>query len=439
MKNIYKSGLAGVFLFMFIAQPVAAFCTWGIMPPEREYEPVDATEVFISYEDGIQTLVLKPEWQGNAKEFAIVYPTPSKPEVNEAPKWIFDELDTATNPWPDVIFMADDEAVFSTKAANEAGTVAVVEEKQVGEYEVTVLTATDADDLVEYLEDNGYNYTKDDASKVEYYVAQGGFYFIALKVDMKELDFPLPLMPAVKGGEDSQKVSIMPRFFGELSPIQIAFKADIAQLPMRTLKSQMPEMTFDLYTLSERALFVPGVDTVYSNIVDAEFLSKTKSLQNYNPKGKWMVRQEVRFNPAKSDADLYLKQATTNDFTTVTPGTQVRFDPSELVSSTGVLAGTRGQVVYTDGHVVALFARSLAIGSVGEDVRRLQQLLNDEGFVVSDTGAGSKGSESTYFGNKTKTALIRYQNFYRSDILTPVGLSVGTGYFGPSTIKHINR
>ena len=44
-----------------------------------------------------------------------------------------------------------------------------------------------------------------------------------------------------------------------------------------------------------------------------------------------------------------------------------------------------------------------------------------------------------YFGNLTKQALVRYQNAFRTQILTPVGLSQGTGFFGPSTIKHINN
>jgi peptidoglycan hydrolase-like protein with peptidoglycan-binding domain len=72
-------------------------------------------------------------------------------------------------------------------------------------------------------------------------------------------------------------------------------------------------------------------------------------------------------------------------------------------------------------------------------VLELQRILNDEGFIVSTEGAGSPGNETTYFGDRTKQALIKYQNFYRAEILTPVNLTSGTGYFGPSTIAFINR
>jgi hypothetical protein len=465
----------GAFLFLFTATQALAFCTWGFVPQEREYQPLDATEVFISYEDGVQTLVLKPEWQGNAKEFGIVYPTPGKPEVTEGPTDLFWQLEEATNPFVVPNIMLDDSDMIMMAGAEsvEEKTVTVVEEKQVGEYAVTVLTATDADDLVEWLEDNDYNYSKDDADKVAYYVEQTGFYFVALKVDAEHFDeFPRPMPVEVDGGigdgavpldeliaaesteidteeEESvvediavSKLSIAPGewFWGELSPIQISFETDRVQLPMRTLKSDMPQMTFDMYTLSDQPLYVPGVDTVWSNLVDSTFLKKVPSLNDYAPKAKWLMRQEVRFNPSQSDEDLYLTEATTNKFMTIDPGSQVRFNPSELDTDTGIIAGTRGKVVRTDGEGNAFtFTRSLTLGAVGSDVLELQKLLNAEGFTISESGAGAPGSETTYFGNRTKQALIKYQNFYRADILTPVNLTSGTGYFGPSTIGFVNR
>lgn len=229
-------------------------------------------------------------------------------------------------------------------------------------------------------------------------------------------------------------------FFGELSPLQISFATDQVQLPMRTLKSDMPNMTFDMYTLGDRAMFVPGVNTVWSNLVDAEVLAQASSLNQYEPKAKWLIRQEINFDPSKSLEDLYLDQVDTNEFTTVTAGAQVRFNPGELDLQTGIIPGIRGKVMYTDGTGSALkFTRSLNIGSVGEDVRALQKLLNAEGFAVAETGAGSIGNETAYFGSRTQQALIKYQNFYRADILTPVGLTYGTGYFGPSTMAFINK
>jgi len=85
-----------------------------------------------------------------------------------------------------------------------------------------------------------------------------------------------------------------------------------------------------------------------------------------------------------------------------------------------------------------LFTRDLSIGSTGEDVRQLQKLLNNLGHTVAIDGAGSSGNETTYFGDATKHALTRFQDSRRAHILTPLGLTEGTGYFGQSTIDDIH-
>ena len=47
------------------------------------------------------------------------------------------------------------------------------------------------------------------------------------------------------------------------------------------------------------------------------------------------------------------------------------------------------------------------------------------------------GQETTYFGPITAAALARFQEKYRDQILTPNGLTRGTGILGPATIRFI--
>ncbi|MDO8492633.1 MAG: peptidoglycan-binding domain-containing protein [bacterium] len=76
------------------------------------------------------------------------------------------------------------------------------------------------------------------------------------------------------------------------------------------------------------------------------------------------------------------------------------------------------------------FTRDLTIGSTGEDVRNLQWFLNANGFQVASSGAGSSGSETTYFGNLTRVALGKFQ--------ASKGIAPTAGYFGPKTRAVVN-
>lgn len=84
------------------------------------------------------------------------------------------------------------------------------------------------------------------------------------------------------------------------------------------------------------------------------------------------------------------------------------------------------------------FTRNLVMGSTGADVKELQKFLNAQGFLVAVVGLGSPGNETTYFGGLTKTALIRFQDAHKQEILAPVGLTKGTGFFGSSTRNKVH-
>ena len=81
-----------------------------------------------------------------------------------------------------------------------------------------------------------------------------------------------------------------------------------------------------------------------------------------------------------------------------------------------------------------LLARNLRVGMTGEDVRMLQVLLNSAtSSRIASEGSGSPGNETTYFGNKTKAAVVAFQEQYAAEVLTPAGLSRGSGFFGNLT------
>jgi peptidoglycan hydrolase-like protein with peptidoglycan-binding domain len=52
------------------------------------------------------------------------------------------------------------------------------------------------------------------------------------------------------------------------------------------------------------------------------------------------------------------------------------------------------------------------VGMVGDNVRTLQKFLNANGYIITESGPGSVGNETSYFGLLTKKALQKFQTDY---------------------------
>jgi len=84
-------------------------------------------------------------------------------------------------------------------------------------------------------------------------------------------------------------------------------------------------------------------------------------------------------------------------------------------------------VLATPAHAASCPAltRSLQVGSNGADVKALQMFLNSNASTqIAASGAGSPGSETTYFGGLTKAAAIKFQ---AANGVSPIGI------VGPAT------
>ena len=107
------------------------------------------------------------------------------------------------------------------------------------------------------------------------------------------------------------------------------------------------------------------------------------------------------------------------------------------------LAGLYKQVIalqFRLSECVEVLNSDLSEGMNTPDVFSLQQALNSSTFTrVAATGNGSLGKETNFFGNLTKVAVIKFQNFFADEILAPMGLTSGDGIVGTTTRAQINK
>jgi len=86
------------------------------------------------------------------------------------------------------------------------------------------------------------------------------------------------------------------------------------------------------------------------------------------------------------------------------------------------------------------FETNLKYGQVLTDVKYLQIVLNsDSATRVAESGVGSPGHETNYFGSLTNAAVIKFQEKYYDEVLAPWKFAKGTGIVGPTTRDKLNK
>ncbi len=121
-----------------------------------------------------------------------------------------------------------------------------------------------------------------------------------------------------------------------------------------------------------------------------------------------------------------------------------RSSDTSVASSTIVLkfgsTTTENLQKYTNLPFTNPFTKYLQYKQTNVDIKRLQIFLNaDPDTRIANSGVGSPGKETNYFGILTYKAVIKFQEKYAKDILAPWGFVKGTGYVGKTTLAKINE
>ncbi len=113
-------------------------------------------------------------------------------------------------------------------------------------------------------------------------------------------------------------------------------------------------------------------------------------------------------------------------------------EANSLLDQAGYLLqenGFREKTIKKD--IAFKFEANLSVGSRGSEVTELQKCL-------ANPSAGGpeiypEGKITGYFGSQTKAAVIKFQEKYRSDVLSPFGLTQGTGDVKSKTREKLNE
>jgi hypothetical protein len=412
----------GIFL---TPQTSLAFCDF-FFPPDRTFTPADDMQAFVAWDDGIEHIVVQPGFTTDAEDFAFVLALPNRPTLAEAPGRIFKDLEDLTNPFlptPMPLGAMMDDVSF----AEAEEKVILVERKIVGDYDVSILTATDSVELLEWLEAEDYQFTDNDTETFDYYIDRGGYYFAALKVN-NSFDQP------ADDEENEAPFSVAPDFPqpAQLSPIEFTFASSAAVLPTRILAGDGDTMSLTLYTLGDVPLYIPGVNVQYSQQLrdsqfpSVDFFKEPTSAeqvwwQYYDIDQQWLVRLDLELDPKEIVNDLVLTNGETN-MNISSGGTSV-VHPELFVDGVGIVAGNAATFTPRGNSYDSLYSdRLLQRGVRGDDVRALQQILND----TQNESLTADG----IWGTKTDAAVRRFQTTYSLQI---------DGIVGPQTKGFMQR
>ena len=257
------------------AQDADAFCGFYVSGGEADLFN-DATQVVL-LRDGTKTVLsMQNNYEGPAKGFAMVVPVPQilmQEDVQTLEPDVFDKIDKLSAPRLVEYFeedpcyeppksrgrlfgadesLADGGYVNNAPSGNNAQSVTVEAQFAVGEYDVSILSATEATGLETWLTENAYNIPSGAAPVFNQYIEQGMYFFVA-KVDPAKVTF-----------EENQLV---------LSPLRFSYDSPEFSLPIRLgMVNSSGEQDLIVYTLGENQRFevsnYPNATIPTNTIVD---------------------------------------------------------------------------------------------------------------------------------------------------------------------------
>jgi hypothetical protein len=209
-----------------------------------------AQKVFITWDpaEKMETFTVQPKFEGNALDFGMVIPTPTQPKLHEMPRDFFKHLAIYTimkkrevphskllpmmygrgGPGRPMAMKAAEQRRDAKGEEPERQKVIVLEAGIVGSLDYKIITAERADDLYQWLKENKYSYSGDEAT-LNHYV-QKKWIFTVMKIDTMQM----------KRNKDGT-------FDGEVTPTRFRFASEKLVYPLKITQISVREKTEALF------------------------------------------------------------------------------------------------------------------------------------------------------------------------------------------------
>ena len=205
VARIFKTGVAATAILAHLAAgPASAFC--GFYVAQADSKLFNTSSKVVLARDGDQTsITMASDFEGDAKEFAVVVPVPTfieRKQIGVVDSKTIDHLDRYTAPRL-VEYHDEDPCHPPLRMASSAVPTAplpvaaqdmvrrnygvtIEASYDVGEYDVLILSANESDGLVNWLTDNNYRIPKGAQDVLGSYIKQKMRFFVA-KVNLDRM------------------------------------------------------------------------------------------------------------------------------------------------------------------------------------------------------------------------------------------------------------
>jgi hypothetical protein len=238
-----KRGAAALALMMLAATASSSWAACCYFSALEKDVNQPGQKAFLTWDPakGEESFTVQPKFEGDARDFGMVVPTPSQPTLDEMPRDFFKHLAVYTIllPMPKRIWPANPippAPAGMRRVMKSAGGgmpmmvteaelgVTVLEAGVVGSLDYKVIEATNSTGLFEWLKLNGYSYSGDEET-LEFYIRKKWF-FTVMKIDTKQM----------KKGPDG-------RFLGEVTPTRFTFSSKKLVYPLRITRISVKDRT----------------------------------------------------------------------------------------------------------------------------------------------------------------------------------------------------